>query len=142
MTLERIGLGLPTLARVDYGKDKDEAYNHFVVIVGKDGAGRLIMNDPGTRDGDGATDPSGDDVIGATSRQGGYTIVKLDLFDVSGDTATVGTGASGVTSRSSRIHSSTKPTVTRRRRRPSPPRPAGGARSPTGAWAGRGPWRG
>jgi peptidoglycan hydrolase-like protein with peptidoglycan-binding domain/GH24 family phage-related lysozyme (muramidase) len=81
----RLAAGHPTFARVDWGKDADEAYNRFVVIVGRDAAGRYIMNDPLTPDGDGASDPSGKNVIGATNRCGGYTIRALDLFDVTPD---------------------------------------------------------
>lgn len=77
---ERIDKNLPTIARVDYGRDKDNRYNHFVVIVGKTKDG-YIMNDPGTRHGDGASDPSNENIVELTSRKKGYEMVQLDLVD-------------------------------------------------------------
>ncbi|PRP96572.1 N-acetylmuramoyl-L-alanine amidase [Enhygromyxa salina] len=79
----RIDANMPTIAEVDYGKDSDSAGDHFVVIVGRNEAGQFIMNDPGTRAGNGAANPSAANVIETTTRDGGMTIVRLMLFDVS-----------------------------------------------------------
>jgi len=77
----RIAANKPTLARVDYANDEDGNYNHFVVIVGRHKDGHYIMNDPASSGGNGASNPSPDNLIEKTTRKGGYTLVQLDLFD-------------------------------------------------------------
>ena len=52
-----------------------------MVIVGRHKDGHYIMNDPATSAGNGASDPSKDNLIEKTSRKGGYTLVQLDLID-------------------------------------------------------------
>jgi hypothetical protein len=79
--VERVQHNLPTMVRVDYGVDEDITYNHFVVCVGLTGDGKLIMNDPATRLGDGYANPGNDNVIELTSRKQGYKIVQIDYYD-------------------------------------------------------------
>ncbi|NLE03073.1 MAG: hypothetical protein GX640_24645, partial [Fibrobacter sp.] len=79
---QRIGNNMPTVARVDYGTDADENYNHFVVIVGITSDGDYIINDPGTRLGNGAENPNNDNIISKTTRKNGYKLVAVDIFDV------------------------------------------------------------
>lgn len=80
----RIAANKPTLARVDYGKDSDSTYNHFIVIVGRTKDGFHIMNDPATREGDGASNPTSENIVERTTRSKGYRIVSLDVFDTLG----------------------------------------------------------
>jgi hypothetical protein len=77
---EQIAADRPTIAHVDYGDDTDGAGNHFVVVVGRTAEGEFVMNDPATSSGNGALDPSDDNLVGKTTRRGGYTIVKLHLI--------------------------------------------------------------
>lgn len=77
----RIAANKPTIARVDYAKDADGTYNHFVVIVGRHKDGHYIMNDPATSAGSGASNPSNENLIEKTTRKDGYTIVQLDIVD-------------------------------------------------------------
>ena len=77
----RIDDDRPTLARIAYA-NSNRQYNHFVVIVGRDELGRFIMNDPGSSSGDGATANQTDaNIVEATTRQTGYEIVGLVLYD-------------------------------------------------------------
>ena len=68
-----------TFTSVD-GSDANERYNHFVLAVGRTADGEIIMNDPATRRGDGYADPTADNIIERTTRQGGYNIVRLDYY--------------------------------------------------------------
>lgn len=78
---ERIATNKPTLARVDYKSDVGEVYNHFVVVVGRHKDGHYIMNDPATIKGNGASNPTDENLIEKTSRKQGYTLVQVDIFD-------------------------------------------------------------
>ncbi len=77
---KRIKRNQPTMARVDYGKDNDLKYNHFVVCVGIADDGGIIMNDPATRHGNGYKSSDHENVIQKTTRKNGYTIVGLDYY--------------------------------------------------------------
>lgn len=78
--LQRIEKNLPTMVRVDYGKDEGLTYNHFVIAVGITADEEIVMLDPGTRHGDGYADLKAN-IIERTSRKGGYQIVQLDWFE-------------------------------------------------------------
>jgi len=71
---------LPTMARVDYGKDNDLKYNHFVVCVGIADDGSILMNDPATRYGNAYDNSSNDNIIQKTTRKQGYNIVGVDYY--------------------------------------------------------------
>ncbi len=77
---QRVETDRPTMLRVDYGIDPDLTYNHFVVCVGITDDGRFIMNDPATQHGDGYSHPD-DNILEATTRKGGYHLVKIDYYD-------------------------------------------------------------
>ena len=55
--------------------------NHWVVIIGKNSNGHYIMNDPGTKDGNGVDDPAGN-TLETTERHGGYNLVRILPFEV------------------------------------------------------------
>ena len=78
---KRIDDNRPTMVRVDYGSDSNLTYNHFVVAVGTTPDGDIIMNDPGTRHGDGYANPGSENTIQKTGRKQGYKIVQLDWYD-------------------------------------------------------------
>jgi len=78
---ERVEKNLPTMVRVDYGKDSDITYNHFVLCVGATAEGGIIMNDPATRLGDGYANSGQENVIEKTTRKNGYKIVRVDYYD-------------------------------------------------------------
>lgn len=77
---QRIADNLPTMVRVDYGSDSDLTYNHFVLAVGISADGDIIINDPGTRYGDGYADGGTENQVGKTSRKNGYQLVQLDWY--------------------------------------------------------------
>lgn len=76
----RLAANLPTIAWVDYGSDAGQAGNHFVVAVGRLASGQFVMNDPASTSGNGAADPSDDNLFNKTSRKQGYNVVKLITF--------------------------------------------------------------
>ncbi len=78
---QRIKQNKPTMARVDYGQDRDLTYNHFVLCVGISAAGDIIMNDPATRLGNAYENSGNDNIIQKTSRKSGYKIVALDYYE-------------------------------------------------------------
>jgi hypothetical protein len=79
----QLQLGRPTIARVDYGRDADGRYNHFVVIIGGQD-GRLVMHDPATAKGNGYRDSNGENIVQRTTRKGGYKLVGLDWLEPRG----------------------------------------------------------
>lgn len=80
--LSRIEKNLPTLVDVDYGRDRDQIGNHYVVIAGCTPDGRLIMNDPATPAGNGALHwQDRQNCIETTTRASGYRIVSLCLVN-------------------------------------------------------------
>lgn len=80
---ERLGKNWPTLAHVDYGNDAGTTGDHWVVVVGRTAAGRFIINDPGTSEGNGAANPQQQvTILGESTRKGGLNLVRLCLFDV------------------------------------------------------------
>ena len=80
--LARIEKNLPTLVDVDYGRDRDQIGNHYVVISGCTPDGRLIMNDPATPAGNGARHwQDRQNCIETTTRANGYRIVSLCLVN-------------------------------------------------------------
>lgn len=78
---QRVQQDLPTILGVHYAGRQGTSTDHFVVVVGLTEDGKFIINDPGTRNGDGASDPSADNVIQTTTRHGGYQIRSLRLID-------------------------------------------------------------
>jgi hypothetical protein len=74
---DEISKVLPIIARVDYGRDLDLEYNHFVVIAGVLPIGYAIM-DPATWRGNFFRWMTTENVLQTTSRKGGYTLVGLD----------------------------------------------------------------
>ena len=77
---QRVAAKQPSLVRVDYAIDSDLTYNHFVVCVGLTDDGRIVMNDPATRRGDGYANPR-DNILETTPRKGGYKLVQIDYYD-------------------------------------------------------------
>lgn len=77
---KRVEANRPTMVRVDYGIDTDLTYNHFVVCVGITADGKILMNDPATRHGDGYYHQD-DNILEAVTRKGGYRLVKIDYYD-------------------------------------------------------------
>ncbi|GAF86981.1 unnamed protein product, partial [marine sediment metagenome] len=69
---------LPIIARVDYGRDKDLLYNHFVLIIGILPGPQYAIADPATWRGNFFRWMVPDNVLETTRRKGGYNLVALE----------------------------------------------------------------
>ena len=80
-----IDQGTPPLLRVDYGKDANSKYNHFVLGIGyvtTENDPLLVFHDPGSKSGDGYVKENRLANSMKTKRQGGYHLVQVDWYEI------------------------------------------------------------